>query len=124
MQHRLVPRYIQELQHVLHPRAGVQDQLLVRHAETPLGPQLPALVVHGFDGAVPLLQTLSVTGQVEAGDCHFPGYDRVSRGPAVTHHKNELGIGKEIDHVSTHFNGEGVFVAETGGGFAVFGDYF
>lgn len=46
----------------------------------------------------------------------------MSRGSPVSHHEDELGVGKEIYDVGAHLDGERILVAQPGGGLAVLGD--
>lgn len=68
MHDRLVPRYVQEVEDLLHPLAGVQYQLFVGHHQTLVRPYFLALAVHRGYRVVPLDERLSIGGQVEARD--------------------------------------------------------
>lgn len=123
VKNRIIPRYVQKTQHFLHPLFRMQNQLFVGHSETLLWPQFPTLIVHRFYCTVPLFQTLPVTSQVETGYSHFSGYDRVHCGSAIANHEDELRVREKFYHVSAHFYGQGILVAESRCGFAVFRDY-
>ncbi|MPC23510.1 hypothetical protein E2C01_016560 [Portunus trituberculatus] len=61
VQHRVIPRNLQEVQDLSHPLLRVEHQLLIVHRQTPCATQLLTLSVHGLHGTVPPLQALLVT---------------------------------------------------------------
>jgi len=71
VEHRLVPRNIEEVKYFGQRGSRPQDELLVIDHQAIPRPNLFAVVVHHADGVVPLLQTLSVAAQVETSDCHL-----------------------------------------------------
>ena len=77
MQDVLCPGQIQKSEDVLHPLSRMEDQLLVGDLEAVVRTKLVALVFHGSDGCVPLLQALPVRLEVKTCDCHFAGDNRV-----------------------------------------------
>lgn len=44
-------------------------------------------------------------------------------GTAVPDHEDELGVGKQLQHVRAHLQGERVLVAQARGGLTVLGDH-
>lgn len=70
----LVPGHVEVEQYLLHPLAGVKNELLVGYHEAALGPDVLALLVHHRDRLVPLDHALPVRGQVEARYRHLPGH--------------------------------------------------
>lgn len=71
VEHRLIPRDIQEVENLGQRGPRPQHQLLVVHHQTVSGPDFVAVFVHDADGVVPFFQTLSIAVQVETGDCHL-----------------------------------------------------
>lgn len=71
VEHRLVPRNVQEVQYLGERGPGPQHQLLVVHHQAVFGPDAVAVLIHHADGVVPFLQALPVAVQVEPGDGHL-----------------------------------------------------
>lgn len=86
MEHSVIPLNLQEAQNLPHPLLRVKNQLLVEDRQTPWGPQLLALGVHGLHGTVPPLETLLVWGQVEASDGDLGKEGRMSLWNRFSHY--------------------------------------
>lgn len=84
MQYWFTPRQIQEPKNLLHPFSRMQNELLVGYSKAPLRSQFPALIVHGLNGSIPLLQTLTITSEIKTGDGYFTWDDRVGRCPTIS----------------------------------------
>jgi len=96
MHDRVVPGQLKETQDLSHPLFRVKNQLFIDNWQAVLWSQLVTLLIHSSDGRVPLLQALSVAFQVETSYSHFPGYNAVNSCPAISYHKEELAIGKQL----------------------------